>query len=187
MESAFYIELFYNNCKQEWCAVSYFSAFQGISSLISSSKRSLSPPSPSLLGEAPPTVFPRYGVSRFSLSNTHPLTANEKDPSAPLGMTIREERVFHTLFLCMMHGISIPYTVISSVARNLFRPLFPTTPSLSRLREAPYPPFLRYGVSRFSLSDTRPLTANEKDPSAPLGMTIRKKCFLSTAFAGYVG
>ena len=42
-------------------------------------------------------------------------------------MTIREERVFHTLFLCMMHGISIPYTVISSAARNLFRPLFPSS------------------------------------------------------------
>ena len=36
-----------------------------------------------------------------------------------------------------MHGIAIPHAVISSVARNLFRPLFPTTPSLSRLQEAP--------------------------------------------------
>ena len=92
-------------------------------------------------------------------------------------MTIREERVSHTLFLCMMHGISIPYTVISSVARNLFRPLFPTTPSLSLLGEAPSPPFLRYGFSRFSLPNTRPLAANEKDPSASLGMTIRETCF----------
>ena len=39
--------------------------------------------------------------------------------------------------LCMMHGIAIPHAVISSAARNLFRPLFPTTPSLSRLQEAP--------------------------------------------------
>ena len=39
--------------------------------------------------------------------------------------------------LCMMHGIAIPHAVISSAARNLFRPLFPTTPSLSRLLEAP--------------------------------------------------
>ena len=92
-------------------------------------------------------------------------------------MTIREERVSHTLFLCMMHGISIPYTVISSVARNLFRPLFPTTPSPSPLGEAPSPPFLRYGVSHFSLSSTLPLAANEKDPSASLGMTIRETCF----------
>ena len=93
--------------------------FSGISPLISSNKRALSPPpSLSLLQEAPPTVFPRYGVSRFSLPNTRPLAANEKDPSAPLGMTIREERVSHTLFLCMMHGISIPYTVISSAVEK---------------------------------------------------------------------
>ena len=151
--------------------------------IISSSKRApFPPPSPSPLREAPPTVFPRYGVSRFSLPNTRPLAANEKDPSASLGMTIREERVSHTLFLCMMHGISIPYTVISSVARNLFRPLFPTTPSLSLLGEAPSPPFLRYGVSRFSLSDTRPLAANEKDPSASLGMTIREERVSHTLF-----
>ena len=123
--------------------------------------------------------FLQYGVSHSLLSNTRPLPANEKVPSASLGMTIREERVSHTLFLCMMHGISIPYTVISSVARNLFRPLFPTTPSLSLLGEAPSPPFLRYGVSRFSLSDTRPLAANEKDPS----MTIRETCFLNTIFS----
>ena len=129
-------------------------------------------------GSTAPT-FSRYGVSRFSLPNTRPLAANEKDPSAPLGMTIREERVFHTLFLCMMHGISIPYTVISSVARNLFRPLFPTTPSLSLLGEAPSPPFLRYGVSHSLLSDTRRLAANEKDPS----MTIRETCFLNTIFS----
>ena len=159
--------------------------FSGLSSLISSSKRSLFPttPSPSPLGEAPSPPFLRYGVSHFSLSGTLPFTANEKDPSASLGMTIREERVSHTLFLCMMHGISIPYTVISSVARNLFRPLFPTTPSPSPLGEAPSPPFRRYGVSRFSLSDTRPLAANEKDPSASLGMTIRETCFLNTIFS----
>ena len=64
--------------------------FSGISSLILSSKRSLSPPSLSLLGEAPSPPFLRYGVSRFSLSDTHPLAANEKDPSTSLGMTIRE-------------------------------------------------------------------------------------------------
>ena len=39
--------------------------------------------------------------------------------------------------LCMMHGIAIPHAVISSAARNLFHFLFPTTPSLSRLQEAP--------------------------------------------------
>ena len=49
-------------------------------------------------GSTAPT-FSRYGVSRFSLSDTRPLTANEKDPSTPLGMTIREERVSHTFFV----------------------------------------------------------------------------------------
>ena len=39
------------------------------------------------------------------------------------------------------------------------------------------PPFLRYGVSHSLLSDTRRLTANEKDPSTSLGMTIRETCF----------
>ena len=42
-------------------------------------------------------------------------------------MTIREKCVSHTLFLCMMHEISIPYTVISSAARNLFRFPFPSS------------------------------------------------------------
>ena len=62
--------------------------------------------------------FLRYGVSHSLLSDTRPLAANEKDPSASLGMTIREECVSHTLFLCMMHEISIPYTVISSAVEK---------------------------------------------------------------------
>ena len=48
-------------------------------------------------------------------------------------------------------------------------------------------PFLRGGVSRSSLSDTRPLTANEKDLSAPLGMTIREEHFSSAHFIRYSG
>ncbi len=83
-----------------------------------------------------------------------------------------------------MHEISIPYTVISSAARNLFR--FPP-PSLSLLGEAPSPPFLRYSVSHFSLSGTLPLTANEKDPSASLGMTLRKWRFPNISFIRDVG
>ena len=54
------------------------------------------------------------------------------------------------------------------------------------LRQASLP-FLRGGVSRSSLSDTRPLTANEKDPSAPLGMTIREEHFSSAHFIRYSG
>ena len=83
--------------------------------------------------------------------------------------------------LCMMHGIAIPHAVISSAARNLFRPPLSPPPSLSRLREAPST-FPRYGVSHFSPSNTRRLTANEKDPSAPLPMTIRETCFPHTFF-----
>ena len=48
-------------------------------------------------------------------------------------------------------------------------------------------PFLRGGVSCSSLSDTRPLTANEKDPSAPLEMTIREERFSSAHFIRYSG
>ncbi len=83
-----------------------------------------------------------------------------------------------------MHGVFILHTIISSVARNLFR--FPP-PSLSLLGEAPSPPFLRYSVSHFSLSGTLPLTANEKDPSASLGMTLRKWRFPNISFIRDVG
>ena len=40
------------------------------------------------------SVLPRYGVSRSLLSNTLRLSANEKDPSAALGMTKRGKRFF---------------------------------------------------------------------------------------------
>ena len=98
----------------------------------------------------------------------------------------KQEEHFPSAHFIRYSGYPFPHTVISSAARNLFRPLFPP-PSLSLLREAPSPPFLRYSVSHFSLPNTLPLTANEKDPSAPLGMTIREERFLSTAFAGYIG
>ena len=124
MESASYIELFYNARKQEWCAVSYFSAFQGICLPHFKQREIFFVPlfhdsfaMPFTGSTVPP--FLRYGVSHSLLSDTRRLTANEKDPSASLPMTIREECVSHTLFLCMMHEISIPYTVISSAARNL--------------------------------------------------------------------
>ena len=40
-------------------------------------------------GGSTASALPRYGVSRSLLSNTLRLTANEKDPSAALGMTKR--------------------------------------------------------------------------------------------------
>ena len=72
-----------------------------------------------------------------------------------------------------MHGIAIPHAVISSVARNLFRPLFPSS-FAKPFTGSTAPAFPRHGVSRFSLSNTHRLTINEKDPSTSLGMTIRE-------------
>ncbi len=75
--------------------------------------------------------------------------------------------------LCMMHGIAIPHAVISSAARNLFRPLFPSS-FAKPFTGSTAPAFPRHGVSRSSLSNTLRLTANEKDPSTSLPMTIRE-------------
>ena len=83
-------------------------------------------------------VFPRYGVSRFSLPNTRPLAANEKDPSASLGMTIRE-----TCFPLFFYLALVIHPADRHFERSekSFSSPFSTTPSLSRLREAPPPPF----------------------------------------------
>ena len=123
MESASYIELFYNARKQEWCAVSYVSTFFGDIPPHFKQREIFFVPlfhdsfaMPFTGSTVPP--FLRYGVSHSLLSDTRPLAANEKDPSASLPMTIREECVSHTLFLCMMHEISIPYTVISSAVEK---------------------------------------------------------------------
>ena len=88
----------------------------------------------------------------------------------------RDDDTGNVLFphiLCMMHGIAIPHAVISSVARNLFRPSFPSS-FAKPFTGSTAPAFPRYGVSRFSPSDALRLTANEKDPSTSLGMTIRE-------------
>ena len=52
------------------------------------------------------SVLPRYGVSRSLLSNTLRLTANEKDPSAALGMTNRGKRFF--MFFSFCYGSQPP-------------------------------------------------------------------------------
>ena len=52
------------------------------------------------------SVLPRYGVSRSLLSNTLRLTANEKDPSAALGMTKRGKRFF--TFFSFRYGSQPP-------------------------------------------------------------------------------
>ena len=81
---------------------------------------------------------------RLSAIRCFPFLAVRRSPSCrqrkrPLD-SARDDDTGRTRFphiLCMMHGIAIPHAVISSAARNLFRPLFPTTPSLSRLWETP--------------------------------------------------
>ena len=47
--------------------------------------------------------------------------------------------------------------------------------------------FLRKRFPLFRCLTYGAIPVCKKDPSAPLGMTIREKCFLSTAFAGYAG
>ena len=83
--------------------------------------------------------------------------------------------------LCMLHGIAIPQAVISSAARNLFRPPFPSS-FAKPFTGSTAPAFSRHSISHFSPSDALRLTANEKDLSAPLGMTIRETCFSHTFF-----
>ena len=131
-------------------------------------------------------LFPNFFAKPFTGSTVHlsaircfPFLAVRRSPSYHQRKRsldfARDDDTRNALFphiLCMMHGIAIPHAVISSAARNLFRPLFPP-PLLSRLWETPST-FLRYGVSHFSFSNTRCLTANEKDPSTSLGMTIRE-------------
>ena len=151
-------------------------------------------------------------TDRLSAIRCFPFLAVRHSPSyrqrkRSLG-SARDDDTGRTRFphiLCMMHGIYILHTIISSVARNedsgrifsqrklytiprisipphchfersekSFSSPFSMTSSLSRLREAPPPPFLRCGVSRSSLSNTLRLTTNEKDPSTSLGMTIRE-------------
>ena len=145
--------------------------------VISSAARNLfRPPFPSSFAKP----FTGSTVHRLSATRCFPFLAVKHAPSYHQRKRsldfARDDDTGNVLFphiLCMMHGIAIPHAVISSAARNLFRPLFPTTPSLSRLWETPSA-FPRYGISHFSPSDTLRLTANEKDPSTSLGMTIRE-------------
>ena len=68
-------------------------------------------------GKHRPT-FPAIRCFPFPAVKHSPSYRQRKRSRASLGMTIREECVSHTLFLCMMHEISIPYTVISSAVEK---------------------------------------------------------------------
>ena len=100
------------------------------------------------------SVLPRYGVSRSLLSNTLRLTANEKDPSAALGMTKRGNvsPFFHSATEANLRPFGAPPSrgrrenavfriVISSESEKSFSSPFPMTPSLSLLGKAPPPLF----------------------------------------------
>ena len=123
--------------------------------------------------------FLRYGVSHSLLSDTRRLTANEKDPSDSLGMTIRET-CFPLFFYLAL--VIHPADCHFERSEKSFSSPFSHDSFAKPFRRSTVPAFSRYGVSRFSLSDTRPLTANEKDPSAPLGMTIREERVSHTFF-----
>ena len=130
-------------------------------------------------------LFPSSFAKPFIGSTAHRLSAIRCFPFLAVGRApsyrqrkrslgfARDDDTGRTHFphtLCMIQRISIPYTVISSAARNLFRHLFPSS-FAKPFTGNTAPPFLQYGVSRFSLPNTRPLAANKKDPS--LSMTIR--------------
>mgnify|MGYP006864699565 CR=1 FL=1 len=85
--------------------------------------------------------FPSSFAKPFTGSTVHlsaircfPFLAVRRSPSyrqrkRSLG-SARDDDTGNVLFphiLCMMHGIAIPHAVISSAARNLFRPLFPAS------------------------------------------------------------
>ena len=94
-------------------------------------------------------------VSRYPLSSLFLIHRQRKRSLA----FARDDDTGRTLFphiLCMIHGISIPHAVISSVARNLFLPLFPP-PSQSFLGEAP--------PSSFSEKRCFPFLAVKHSPS----------------------
>ena len=117
------------------------------------------------------------------MGTTKKITSSQR--IIPIGLTCPQTG-FHNFGASDISGKTYPFPTLSFRAQReiFFVPFFPP-PSLSLLREAPSPPFLRYSVSHFSLPNTLPLTANEKDPSAPLEMTIREEHFSSAHFIRY--
>ena len=123
-------------------------------------------------------------------------TGNEKDPSAALGMTKRGNVSSH-FFSFRCEPTSAPAAFLAprlrgvplrgkegeyrfshrhfERKREIFSVPFSHDPFAKPFRGSNASAFPRYGVSRFLLSNTLRLTANEKDPSAALGMTKRGK------------
>ncbi len=121
-------------------------------------------------------------------------TANEKDPSTALGMTIRERAVSHSLSSLggseppPLRGASfrgkegvcrLPASSFRAKARNLFRSRSGKRGEDDGSRK--HRTLCGVGSRCFMQTALRRKTetANEKDPSAALGMTIREQgCFL---------
>ena len=88
-----------------------------------------------------PSPFPSSFAKPFMGNTVHlsaircfPFLAVRRSPSyrqrkRSLGSASDDDtgRTHFPRILCMMHGIAIPHTVISSVARNLFHPPFPSS------------------------------------------------------------
>ena len=86
--------------------------------------------------------------------------------------------------LCMMHGIAIPHAVISSVARNLFRPLFPdffakpfmgNTVHLSAIRCFPFL-FLKHSPSYRQRKRSLDFASDDDTRNAPFPLPVIR-CF----------
>ena len=119
-------------------------------------------------------LFPSQKHSRFLLSHIRRYTgvqersldfARDDDTGIALSKHIR----------CTLREITpAPHTVISSKVEKYSS-------------HSTFSCFLRKRVLLFGSLTYGYIPVCKKDPSAPLGMTIREKCFLSTAFTGYAG
>ena len=135
--------------------------FSGISPLISSRKRTLSPP---------PSPSPFIGSTAYRLSaiRCFPFLAAKHAPSyrqrkRSLGFA-RDDDTGNVLssFLLPCIGYSSRRPSFRAQREIFFVPLFHDSFAMP-FTGSTVPPFLRYGVSHSLLSNTRRLAANEKD------------------------
>ena len=139
------------------------------------------------LEEAPPPTFSEKRCFPF-LFLRHSPSCRQRKRSLDFARDDDTRNVLSHTFFVRCTGYhsprchrDIPFLTSSFRAQReiFFVHLFPSSFAKPSRRSTALPPFLRYGVSRFSFSNTLHLTANEKDPSTSLGMTIRETCFLT--------
>ena len=152
--------------------------FSGISSLISSSEKSFS----SLFSMTPSLCRIREAPSHLSCDTVFPIPC------------------------CQTLAVLPPTKKIEGFARDDVAWMAFSKHIRCTLREInPFPPYRHFEHSEksslhsalscsfrksfplFRCHTYDAISVCKKDPSTSLGMTIREKCFLSTAFAGYVG